>query len=773
MDYLLVSNLSNYCGVFMKATFWGKGRSVLPYAIIISLLRAALLIGVLTLLFTDWRARLNAYDEAISISQVQSEYLLGVIDSKDPERLDRYISLLSHASDVIGVVACGESISDSHEIMLSGVVASGACSNRVNPEYGDVSWGDDGALFWTLASGERIHFGVNIRMSELLGKARQEFRGFYFASVFAIFLICLAVFLLHRIQTKSLQALVQAFRRPGDDSSWHVPSWPVPGEIYYISRALRVCRKINGRFAVRARSAVTLLNALSEVGSTGVVILAVDGEILWANNVACAILGAECSELRRSSINKFLDPATATELWDDVSHCVQSDGQRPIKKNSKILSLRGEDVPVELAISPSEVIEAIVVEIRCVHSNWGVADCDMDYQTPPNVTSLSVAKYNFLASVSHEIRTPLNGLTGMLDLLKSSKLNDTQAEFLKIALSSARQLRALLNDILDLSKIEAGKLAFEVIPFDAKEQLHNSVMGFSGVAKAKGLALNIDLEIKHRLLLGDPYRICQVLNNLMDNAIKFTDYGSISVRAHTRLVDDEDIVELTVFVRDTGLGVPQEKLSTIFDAFTQAEQSTTRRYGGTGLGLSLCKQLCERMNGSIEVESQLDHGSTFTFKVHCEVAHGMSPFTETQPEENWAGDILNGCRVLIVDDNRVNQTLLQRWMEMESMEVTVVGDGEAAVDAVTELDFDIVLMDVSMPKMNGLDATRAIRGLASAEVESSKRFHRLPIIGISANAMQGDREECLQSGMSEYVTKPILRDDLLVKMALSLRRLAR
>lgn len=381
------------------------------------------------------------------------------------------------------------------------------------------------------------------------------------------------------------------------------------------------------------------------------------------------------------------------------------------------------------------------------------------------------ARNRLLAAVSHEIRTPLNGVNGMLDLLERTALDAEQRELLGSARSSGKLLRVLLNDLLDLSKIEAGKLELEQIPFDVQEQLGAALRPFAARSSAQGLAFSVQWETPQRMLLGDPYRICQVLNNLVDNALKFTSQGQIRVAVRTvETHDTADDCELWLTVEDSGIGIAPERAQAVFDAFTQADVSTTRQYGGTGLGLYLCRQICERMGGQISVSPRAGGGSVFTCLLRCKVAHGMSPFVETQPLDQDLTRPLVGARVLVVDDNRVNQKLLELWLTKEQMQVCCAADGEAALRAVSERVFDVVLMDVSMPVMNGIDATSAIRALARSGGAGSQHFASLPIIGVSAYAMSGDRETCVAAGMDDYITKPIQRDALLTKIIAALNR---
>jgi PAS domain S-box-containing protein len=376
-------------------------------------------------------------------------------------------------------------------------------------------------------------------------------------------------------------------------------------------------------------------------------------------------------------------------------------------------------------------------------------------------------KSRFLANMSHEIRTPLNGIAGMLDLLTRSSPTPDQREYIDVMRSSARLLRNLLNDILDLSKIEAGKLELESLPFDLEEQLHDACMPFKAVAESRGLRFDMRLRIGHPVLLGDPMRITQILNNLLDNAIKFTTTGGVRVEVvETRDAREADGSRVSISVTDTGVGIPKALQKRLFAAFTQADESVTRRYGGTGLGLALCRQLARMMGGDIHVESSEGRGSHFEVVVFLPRAGSTAGFVPTQPDssiDTLAHGLL-GQHVLVVDDNRINQMLLRKWLQQEGAHVDIASNGEQAVEKAAGAHFDAILMDVSMPVMNGYDAARAIRAMGGVTGSGHTSGASVPIIGVTALAMGGEREQCQAAGMNDYITKPVDRNGLIRKL---------
>ncbi|HJU46337.1 MAG TPA: response regulator [Chitinophagaceae bacterium] len=356
------------------------------------------------------------------------------------------------------------------------------------------------------------------------------------------------------------------------------------------------------------------------------------------------------------------------------------------------------------------------------------------------------AKELFLANMSHEIRTPMNGILGMASLLAKTKLNDQQRNFLKLIYESANNLLVIVNDVLDLEKIIAGKLIVEKLPFKIIDKVATVVQSFIYKAEEKNVALIYQNSIPGDLVVvGDPYRLNQILNNILSNAVKFTETGKIVIT--TRIMSFEDQIATVQFIiKDTGIGISEKNLKGIFEPFVQADPAISRKYGGTGLGLTICKSLLEMQGGTLSVTSKEGIGSTFTFNIPYLISDQDDSKVDAPVELNYAS--LKGKKILLAEDVELNQFIARHLLESWGIEVMVANNGREALAAVEKSDYDLVLMDIQMPEMDGIEATKYIRLLADP-VKA-----KVPVIALTANALKGDSEKYLSVGMTDYLSKP-------------------
>lgn len=370
-------------------------------------------------------------------------------------------------------------------------------------------------------------------------------------------------------------------------------------------------------------------------------------------------------------------------------------------------------------------------------------------------------KSEFLASMSHEIRTPMNGILGTLNLIKDKELTKEQKHYKSLALKSAESLLIIINDILDFSKIEARKLEIEKTPFYIKELIHDSCDVFLAKAQEKNINMTVNTnDISATPVNGDPSRIRQVLNNLISNAIKFTKNGEIVINA--QLHDKYQHWWFECSVHDTGIGIPENKIASLFNSFSQVDASTTRKYGGTGLGLAISDQLCELMGGNISVISKENEGSCFTVSLPIDktVEESYSVNTKTTKDHSSSTTTLltqasNHKHILIVEDNLINQEVALAIIEGLGYSADIAKNGREAIKKLNSSNnspYNLIFMDCQMPEMDGYEATMNIRkGKADQQFSNSN----LPIIAMTANAMKGDREKCIAAGMDDYISKPV------------------
>ena len=364
------------------------------------------------------------------------------------------------------------------------------------------------------------------------------------------------------------------------------------------------------------------------------------------------------------------------------------------------------------------------------------------------LAAASAAKSQFLATISHEIRTPLNGILGMAQALQREDLAPNQRDMVTTILESGHILVSLVNDVLDLSKIEAGKLEVSPIDGNLQQTLRSVISLFNSAAADKNVSLTSSFAPDVPVYLRfDPLRVRQCVSNLVANALKFTEAGSITVHLSAERADD-DVQIISIAVEDTGIGIESETIAKLFTEFTQADSSTTRRFGGTGLGLAITRKLARLMGGDVDAVSRIGHGSTFTFSFRAECAEAGCVQRREEAVVAGAEQHLADLRVLVVDDNIVNRKVARLFLEPLGVRVAEAENGMVALEALSVEPFDVILLDIHMPVMDGPDTCRAIR--ASAEIWSET-----PVIAMTADAMQGDAEKYLGQGMNGYVAKPV------------------
>jgi len=484
----------------------------------------------------------------------------------------------------------------------------------------------------------------------------------------------------------------------------------------------------------------------------GCAVVDLRGHVLFVNDAFCRMFGFEKPKILGRSFKELQHPdrhAQTREIFNRVY-----DTGQPVRS-------------YEYQVTPSSLFVEQSISLERDPSGRPVAflsifrDCtarrlaeDATARAREAAESANRAKSEFLANMSHEIRTPMNGIIGMTELALDGPLTPAQAECLDMIRSQAASLLTIVNDILDFSKIESRRVDFESVPFTLAHAIDEVIKPLAVRAREKGIALGSAIApgVPPRLV-GDPVRLKQILTNVVGNAVKFTEEGSVTLDVSIERQDTRLMLHLRVV--DTGIGIPPAKLRAIFEPFRQVDGSMTRRFGGTGLGLAIASTLAELMGGAISVDSVPGRGSTFDIAVPAIPAPA-----EVQTESAVSAGIAaaarrravapgRAARILVAEDNIVNQRVAAALLTKRGHSVTVVNNGREAIDALGRTEFDLVLMDVQMPEMDGFEATAAIRAI---ERETGRRVR---IVAMTAHAMSGDRERCLAAGMDDYLSKPI------------------
>ena len=533
------------------------------------------------------------------------------------------------------------------------------------------------------------------------------------------------------------------YDKDGNPRNIEVHGFPILDEAGNLIQVIEYGFDITERKQAQQEIVQTLntLETILENVPFGIMIVDKNKRIKNINTVALEMLKQQKEALINKQCHETFCPAQqgCCPVWDKGQHIDQAeriaydkDGHEiPILKTCIPITLNGEEVLLEAFTDITNMVA-----------------------TREQAQAANQAKSEFLANMSHEIRTPMNSIIGFGDLLLSTELSEEQLDYVKTIDSSSKSLLSLINDILDYSKIKAGKMSLEIVKFNPRKTLSHIQTMIRPSAEQKNLELQvIGLDQLPETIVTDPTRLSQCLLNLTNNAVKFTETGHVHIIASNTTFHNEKAIRFDV--EDTGIGIPIDKQEAIFDSFTQADNSTTRKFGGTGLGLAITQKIIKLMGGKIHLESAPGKGSTFSFVIPTQTTDTIQEgdiMAENQNNANLESSkstqrkIFN-AKAIVAEDNPANQMLIKILLEKHGLEVTLVEDGRQAIETIEAQRFDIIFMDIQMPVMNGYEATRALR----------EKGLKTPIIALTANAMSGDREKCLNAGCDNYLSKPISR----------------
>jgi PAS domain S-box-containing protein len=554
----------------------------------------------------------------------------------------------------------------------------------------------------------------------------------------------------------------------------------VLGATYY---GHRVARQLQADTAERERhfndlhAAETRTRAIIETAAEGIISFDRQGRIVSFNNAAARLFGHEAGAAVGQDVRAMVPALTQCVEAQNARENSGADGSVRYVTSGEGVGRRSDGSEFPLGYSVSSLGENGATTLTgIVRDLSDRIKAEKALGAAAAAEASNRAKSQFLANMSHEIRTPMNAVLGMTELLLDTELTATQRRFADTVHRSGESLLYIIDGILDFAKIEAGKVELERVEFRPRELIADVVQLLRDSASKKELFLQCDVaEDIPDALVGAPSRLRQVLVNLVGNAIKFTDRGGVSIKVSRNGVASESgrtdpadavargVEELHFVVADTGIGISLPAQQRLFQAFEQADSSTTRRYGGTGLGLAISKELVEKMGGQIGVRSTLGQGAEFWFTARLEAAPRPAGVLERGEARVAAASRLSGVRVLLAEDNEVNQEVTRTMLHTLGCQVYVVGSGAKALAALEESQFDVVLMDRQMPEMDGVDATAEIRArriMRPTPRRSQGSAVRLPVIGLTASALKGDREICIAAGMDDYLAKPVRRDAL-------------